>query len=145
MSLPRDYEEAALNEDDFVAIRSAHNRIVQAMTNKDPAKAPPFDRLHGGTAEERLDERLGPSPAEAAEAAEAAASAESSAAAAAEATAAAEAAAQEEEEPMTRERLVDIQSDCCAMDIPVEECMLGWTAAQVEAFFDSGGTERPDH
>ena len=139
LELPRDYTDDDLGEADYVAIKAAHNRIVQLMVAKDPAKAAAVSR-GGGEGDDGFDEKLGPTPEEAAVAAVATADAAVDAAAAA-AKAAAEEAAMG---PMTRERLEDLQMDACAMDVPIEDAMLSWTAAQVVVFFESGGEDRPE-
>lgn len=44
---------------------------------------------------------------------------------------------------LSREKLQDIRSDTLSDDIALEECMRAWTEAEVEAYFLSGGIERP--
>ena len=131
MALPRDYEDDNLGDDDWKAIKDAHFRIVNLMMFKDPKlaqKADPKDRNAEGA--NALDEALAPAepPAEATE----------------EAVPISEPEPEEPEPPMTMERLEDIRQDCCANDVEIEAAMLGWTTAECEAFFESGGEDRPE-
>ena len=131
MEADRDYENDDLSDEDFRAITDAHNRIVALMTARDPSVVPDaleMRRSGGAAGDDALDEALAAlAVADEADGAEPAAEAEP----------------EEEEPPMTRERLADLQSDACAMDVPIEDEMLGWTVAEAEAFFESGGEERP--
>ena len=42
-------------------------------------------------------------------------------------------------------RLEELRADCLADDIGIEDEMLSWSEAEVMAFFESGGVERPFH
>jgi hypothetical protein len=139
MSLPRDYDDAELSDDDWTALKDAHNRLVNLMINKDPALATKVDvkdREKPPTDDSALDETLTPMSLGDDDADVAALGAAQ--------TSAPPAPAPEPEPPLTMERLEDIRIDCCATDIEIDASMLKWTAAEAEAYFESGGTERPE-
>lgn len=45
--------------------------------------------------------------------------------------------------PLTRARVEELQADAFAEDVPIIDEMLSWTEEQCEAYFTSGGDERP--